>query len=136
MIRTENDKAECEKSHYKLLLVFDLQNVVTLPTADVSNFFYKQKLTLYNLTAITSDKQGYSAIWTELTSGRAGNDIASVFIAILKKIVGGYPHVNELICWSDSCVPQNYHMSQAILQFLSENCHLNTTSIKYSITGH
>ena len=51
-----------------LLVVFDLENVITLPKAEVGSFFYKRKLTLYNLTAMTSSKQGYCAIWTENSS--------------------------------------------------------------------
>ena len=134
----DNDKDECAKAYNKMLLVFDLENVITLPKADVSGFFYKQKLTLYNLTANTSDKQGYCAIWTELASGRAGNDIASGFIAILKRFVRDYPHITELICWCDSCVPQNRnsYLSQAIMEFLSNNPHLKSITMKYSITGH
>ena len=39
-----------------LLVVFDLENVINLPKAEVGSFFYKRKLTLYNLTAMTSTK--------------------------------------------------------------------------------
>ena len=88
----QKDKTDCAKSDEKMLIEFDLENI-TLPKADVSGFFYKQKLTLHNLTANTSDQQGYCAIWTELTSGRAGNDITSAFIAILNKFVVDYPKV-------------------------------------------
>ena len=38
----------------KDLITFDLENVITLPHAEISSFFYKQKLTLYNLTADVS----------------------------------------------------------------------------------
>jgi len=76
-----------------LLVVFDLENVKTLPKAEVDSFFYKRKLTLYNLTAMTSKNQDYCAIWTECMLGRAGNDIASAFIQILKEIVVDHPNV-------------------------------------------
>ncbi len=79
------------------MVVFDLENVITLPKADVGSFFYKRKLTLYNLTAMTSSKQGYCAIWTECVSGRAGNDIASAFIQILNKVAADHPSVTEII---------------------------------------
>ena len=53
-------------------------------------------------------------------SGRAGNDIASAFIQILKKVGNDHPNITKIICWSDSCVPQNRnsHISEAILDFL------------------
>ena len=92
---------------------------------------------MYNLTAQTNHKKGYCAIWTEVTSGRAGNDIASAFVSILRKIVEDNPAATDLICWSDSCVPQNRnsHISQAILEFLFNNKHMKSITMKYSITG-
>ena len=93
---------------------------------------------MYNLTAMTSSKRGYCAIWTEAISGRAGNDIASAFISILKKISIDEPHVTNLTCWSDSCVPQNRnsHISQAILEFLYQQEKISSIIMKYSIAGH
>ena len=90
-------------------------------------FFCKRQLTMYNLPAITSEKQGYCTIWTEAMSGRAGNGIASAFICILNKIASDEPHINNIICWSNSCVPQNRnsYISQAILE-----------SLEYSLAGH
>ena len=70
-----------------LLVVFDLENVITLPKAEVGSFFYKRKLTMYNLITITSKKQGYCTIWIEAMSGRSGNDIASAFICILSNSI-------------------------------------------------
>ena len=40
-----NEKEKDKKNEEILLLSFDLQNVVTLPKADVGSFFYKRKLT-------------------------------------------------------------------------------------------
>ena len=82
----------------ELTIAFDLEIVINLPKAEVGSFFYKRKLNLYNLTSITSDKQGYCAIWTEVTSGRAGNNIASAFTTILKKIVPDNPNKTDFIC--------------------------------------
>jgi len=56
---------------------FDVQNVYGLPLANVSNFFYKIKLSVYHLTAHCSvSKQSYGVLWSETMSGRSGNDIA------------------------------------------------------------
>ena len=60
--------------------MFELENMVTFPKADVGSLFYKRKLTVYNLTAMISKKQGHCAIWTESISSLAGNDKASAFI--------------------------------------------------------
>ena len=45
-------------------------------------------------------------------SARAGNEIASAFICILNKIASDESHINNIICWSDSCVSEDrniYH---------------------------
>ena len=120
-----------------LLVIFDLENVVTLPKADVSSFFYKRKLTVYNLTAVCKGK-GYCAIWSEVLAGRAGNDIASGFIALLDKIVENNPGHNNIVVWSDSCVPQNRnsYISHAINDFIFRHKHINSITMKYSIRGH
>ena len=49
--------------------------------------FLQKKLNLYNLTAITSEKQGYCAICIECISCLSGSNIASAFIQILKNVV-------------------------------------------------
>ena len=137
-MREEKNKDKLISNENCLLVVFDLENVMTLPKADVGSFFYNRKLTLYNLTAMTSSRQGYCAIWTECKSGRAGNDIASAFIQILNKVAADHPNVTELVCWSHNCVPQNRnsHISQAILEYLSKQSKINVVTMKYSLAGH
>ena len=115
-MRNEKGKDKINQSDDTIMVIYDLENVITLPEAEVGIFFYKRKLTVYNLTAQTSSKQGYCSIWHELQCGRSGNDIASSFIAILDKLILDHPEVKHLICWSDSCMPQNRnsHMAHAI----------------------
>ena len=60
-----------------------------------------------NLIGITSKGQGYCAVWTELTSGRAGNDIVSAYVKILKNVVKDIAFITDIVCWSNSCVLQN-----------------------------
>ena len=110
----------------------------TLPKPNAGYFFCKRKVTLYNLMAMTSSKQGYCAIWTECMSGRAGNDITSAFIQILNKVAADHPNVTELICWSGSCIPQNRnsHISWAILEYLSKQSKIKLVTMKYSLAGH
>ena len=110
----------------------------TLPKPNAGSFFYKRKFTLYNLMAMTSSKLGYCAIWTDCMSGRARNDITSAFIHILNKVAADHPNVTELICWSDSCIPQNRnsHISWAILEYLSKQSKIKLVTMKYSLAGH
>ena len=122
-----------------LVVSFDLENVITCPKAETSCFFYKRKLNVYNLTAhVSKTKQGYCAIWSENTSGRAGNDIASAVIKILNLVVSHHPETRNFITWSDSCVPQNRNsiMSFAITNFILQHQHIESVTMKYSTPGH
>ena len=56
----QNDKSTIQEN--ELIIFFYLEIVIDLPKAEVGSFFYKRKLNLYNLTAITADKQGCCAI--------------------------------------------------------------------------
>ena len=107
-------KTGIKKNKNILLLSYDLQNVVTLPKAGVSSFFYMKRLNLYNLTAKTSTKKGYSSIWTELTSGRSGYGLASAIIAILKRVIQDHPDEKHLVC----------------------NETVDSITLKYSLPGH
>ena len=100
----ESDKSMIQEN--KLIITFDFENLISLPKAEDSSFLYKRKQNLYNLTAITSHKQGYCAIWTALTTGRAELRVASAFTAILKKIVADNPNKTDFICWSDGFFSQ------------------------------
>ena len=120
-----------------LLVLFDLEKVVTLPKADISCFFSKRKLTVYNLTAICN-KKGYCVMWSEVIAGKAGNDIASGFIAMMEKLVEHYPNYSDIVVWSDSCVPQNInsHTSHAVIDFITRHQHIDSITMKYSVRGH
>ena len=120
-IMKEKEKDTMNKEATILIVVFDLENV-----------------TMHNLTAITSKKQGYCTIRTEAMPGRAGNEITSAFICILNKIASDEPHINNITCWSDSCVPQNRksQISQDILKFLSRQEKNKSIVMKYSLAGH
>ena len=57
---------------------------------------------MYNLTGITSKGQDYCAVWTEPTSGKAGNNIATTFVKILKNVVRDNVHITDVVCRNDS----------------------------------
>ena len=56
----------------------------------------------------------------------------------MKKISIDEPHVTNLICWSDSCVPQNRnsYILQAILEFLYQQEKISSIIMKYCIVRH
>ena len=128
------------------LLCFDLENVFPLPRGNVSSFFYKRKITTFNLTAILSFQRRtgekinevYCCIWSEFEAGRGANEIASGLVAILEKVLDTYPDICQLITWSDSCVSQNRNsiISFAIQDVLRKFPRLEQVVMKYCEPGH
>src|SRR5688572_30441660 len=74
-VKTERGKDRIREG--TVVICFDLENIFTLPKCGVSSFFYKRKLTSYNLTAHTSlhlngvqTNKYYSCVWTETRAGK------------------------------------------------------------------
>ena len=141
-IEQKEDTCEERKKDRQLrypVLCFDLQNVLTVPKAEISTFFYLRKLSVYNMTAhLSSDKAIYCIIWYESLSGRSGNDLASAILQILEFVLTTHPQLKDLILWSDSCAPQNRHsiMSLAIKHFLNAHPDVEPSTQKFSASGH
>lgn len=85
---------------------FDMENVFQMPIANASQLFYLRKFGVYVLT-VFFNKTVYNVMWNEFICGREGTHLASALIKALKEIVLDNPQLEELILWSDSCVPQN-----------------------------
>ena len=138
--KNERDRDRNDKNCFTVC--FDLQNVFALPTADVSNFFYRRKLNVYHMTGHCSgDKRGYGTLWHEGQNGRSGNDIASSVMKLLEAVVeenSNDPRIKHITLWSDSCVPHNRNslFSTAVKVFFK--CHPRVLSIvhKYYAPGH
>ena len=119
------------------VICFDMENVIALPRANISSFFYKRKLNLYNLTCHLS-LGSYCAIWTEGLAGRGANHIESGLITALDTIVKEYSSIKHLILWSDSCMPQNRNsiISYALLEFMQHHSGIETVQQKFCEPGH
>jgi hypothetical protein len=76
--KEQRDRDRLNRDSFTICI--DLENVFALPSANVSNFFYKRKLNVFHMTAHCSvNKKGYGAIWNEAQKGRSGDDIAKKF---------------------------------------------------------
>jgi len=131
--------AEAQSDSVLTTICFDMEKVQLCPRANVSNFFYKRKLSVYNLTAhCATNKIAYNAIWSEAMAGRGANEIASALMIILEQVVTSLPHIRKIILWSDSCVPQNKNsiLSSALRLFLQNHTHLVSIEQKYCTPGH
>ncbi|GBL92615.1 hypothetical protein AVEN_123789-1 [Araneus ventricosus] len=92
------------------ILIFDLQNVIPTPYANISSLFYLRKLNVYSLTVYyTPTKQVYCALWNENLSGRASNDIASALPKILTVLAEENDRVDNMVGFVCSSKPKFNH---------------------------
>ncbi|XP_056310757.1 uncharacterized protein LOC130222157 [Danio aesculapii] len=136
-MRQERQKDREDKD--TLTVCFDLQNVISCPRAEISSFFYKRKLNLYNLTAHSSQTKKGSVLCGQRTmSGRGANDIASALVKLLERVLHDHPEATEIVTWSDSCEPQNRNsiIAFAIADFLTRHPQVKRITMKYSTPGH
>jgi len=139
MAKKERDGDRALKQFNHACLCFDLQNVISLPRANISSYFYRRKLQcMTGHCSVGADSKGLCAVWHEAKSGRTGNDIASSVVKLLEEIVKLYPSVTDFTLWSDSCVPQNKNsvMSFALIAFLNRNSHVKSITQKFGEPGH
>lgn len=93
---------------------FDLQQVLQCPHGQASSFYYKRKLSVYNLTLYdlgTSDV--FSYIWPENISARGANQIASCVFDFLK--IQAMKGKQKLYLTSDNCAGQNRNRFMATM---------------------
>jgi len=68
----DDDRQSVTNDECRAVLCFDLQNVILVPRANVSNFYYKRKLSVYNLTghlATSTSSDAFCSLWHEGQSG-------------------------------------------------------------------
>ena len=97
-------RSERDQDSGAAIVCFGLENVLTFPWANISSFFYRSKISVYNLTAHCSlNKIAYCAIWSEHIAGRAANNIASALMAILYKISTEFQTQKCIFCGRRLC---------------------------------
>ncbi|XP_047144327.1 uncharacterized protein LOC124817910 [Hydra vulgaris] len=132
----ENDRQNVDSK--TAIVCIDLENVLNLPRANVGNFYYKRKLSNYNLTGHCSlNRKGYCILWHEAMTGRGGNDLASAVTCLLLKIMADLD-INKFILWFDSCVPQNRNsfISAALCEFIIRYPQIKVIEQKFCEPGH
>ena len=108
LCKEERDRDRNLTDSRTAVVCVDLQNVLTLPTANVKSIFYLRKLAVYNMTGhCSADNKGYCAFWPEHISGRTGNDMSTAIVCILEKNLQNNPHITRFTLWSDNCISQN-----------------------------
>ena len=81
----------------KVVLCFDMENVIQLPRANISNLFYKRKVLFFNLTVRSSiDIKVYWCV-KGYTGDRNAKCIATALVKVIKQFVLEHPNVTKTI---------------------------------------
>ena len=88
-----------------VVAAFDLQKVLSVPHGEHSDFFYKRKLAVYDLTVTNLETRQVSCyVWDQTVAKRGSNEISSC----LYKYINQLPdNINELFLFADNCTGQN-----------------------------
>lgn len=102
---TEKSKSDTDL----LVITFDLQQNLPVPTLTHSSMFYLRQLWVYNF-GIHDCGTGSATmcIWNETIAGRGANEIISCLLQFLRQLRS---KTTKLVCYSDSCFGQNKNFS-------------------------
>lgn len=101
------DKKRSEESTSVVTVCYDLQKILATPQSEVSLFYYKRKLAVYNFTLFeVGTREGHCYLWDETIGKTGSNEISSFVYDFIKKAVEREAR-KEFIFYSDSCGGQN-----------------------------
>lgn len=118
------------------VVVYGLQPVMQIPKGDVSVFYYKSKLNVYNFTIYDlKSNECECFIWDESNGHRGINELGSCVLQFLKKRAG--LGEEDFIFYSDNCTGQQRNKYMVAL-YIYAISYLQIKSIthKYLIKGH
>lgn len=102
-----SEKTESRNNSHVLAVTFDFQKVLSCPFGEISIFYYKRKLAVYNFTLFEmGSKTGKCYMWHEATAKRGSNEVASCLYEYINEQVQNND-VTDFRFWSDNCTGQN-----------------------------
>jgi hypothetical protein len=114
-LEKNNDKETALTNKQIMFCSFDLQAVPPLPNGNVSTFYYKSKLNVYNFTIFNiSEKNGFCYMWHEGEAKRGANEIATCIFKYIEKYCVG----KEIIFYSDNCSAQNKNKYLIVYEYV------------------
>jgi len=124
-------------------IVYDLQQVHTLPKVTCQEAFYSRQLSLYNFGLCDqSKKKNVSYTWTENQSGRGSNEIASAVHHYLSEVVQGLNPNDGFVKFrlvSDGCGGQNKNniiLGMAMSFLMNAPQQIESMELLFPVRGH
>ena len=130
----DKKRAREDKSFHSC--TFDLEAVLSTL---VGEFYYKRKLSCYNLTFYSlGDRKGICYLWDESQGERGSSEIGSCLLMYISRLSGHTSAIKEITFYSDSCGGQNRNqfVSSALLYAINVNSKIEIINQKFFERGH
>ena len=130
------DKFTASMDKTKVVVTFDLQSVLQIPSMDVSPLYHSRKLCFYNFTIHNAIEphDAYCYCWTEVEGKRGSCETGTCLYNYLKKLP---EEVTEVTLYSDTCGGQNRNKNvAALLLYAVQKTHISTIHQKFLESGH
>ena len=87
---------------------FDMEQILNCPHGSSSEFYYKRRLGIYNLTVFDYKEKDVSCfMWPEYEGGRGSTAVGTCLFKYLKNKKTKEPHISEIDLFSDNTCAQN-----------------------------
>ena len=118
-----------------LVIAFDLEQNLPVPTLTHTSMFYLRQLWVYNFGIhLCSDESAFMCVWDESIAGRGSSEIASCLLEYLSQ---NNPSVKKLTCYSDSCFGQNKNCQMICFwEWLIWHRRFTRIDHKFLVRGH
>ena len=101
----QKDKERVQNDPTFYSAAFDMQQVLSTPSATTSTIFYKRKLSSYNLSMYSNGSgAGTCYLWDEINGKRGANEIGTCLYIHINSLP---PNINHVSLYSDTCGGQN-----------------------------
>ena len=130
-----SDSAHAKGDPKSLVIAFDLEQNLPVPTLTHSSMFYLRQLWVYNFGIhLCSDESAFMCVWNECIAGRGSSEIVS---CLLEYFTNNKPHVKRLTCYSDSCFGRNKNTQMICFwEWLIWQHRFTRIDHKYLVRGH
>ena len=118
---------------------FDLEAVLSTPCSLVGEFYYKRKLSCYNLSFYSfGDRKGICYLWDESQGGRGSSEIGSCLLMYISRLTDHTSAIKEITLYSDSCGGQNRNqfVLSALVYAININNKLEIINQNFFERGH
>ncbi|CAG7724790.1 unnamed protein product [Allacma fusca] len=139
--KTARQKLDDEiQEEQTISVTLDMQKVLFLPRLTCSSYYFKRKLSTFNLDIhLTGTTNATMYLWDETIAGHSSKDIISCLYHYIRSKFNPLKNreIRKFVLWSDRCVGQfNNAYVLLFLKFLVDLKYFTRVEQKFLVTGH